>query len=64
MALNVITLLACAAMKFSAIIKIYKYRGLHEGHHFIMMAMEVHDAPRHDMDNFIGGVFVFSTIGD
>jgi hypothetical protein len=42
MALNVITLLAGAAMKFSAIIKICKYRGLHEGHHFIMMAMEVH----------------------
>jgi hypothetical protein len=27
--------------KFSAIIKIHKYKGLHEGHHFIVMAMEV-----------------------
>jgi hypothetical protein len=42
MALNVITLLACAAVKFNAIIKIHKYKGLHEGHHFILMAVEVH----------------------
>jgi hypothetical protein len=50
--------------KLNAITKIHKYEELHEGHHFIMMAMEVHNTPRHDMDNFIGGVFVFSTIGD
>jgi hypothetical protein len=34
-------------------IKICKYRGLHKGHHFIPMAMEVHDTPKHDMDRFI-----------
>jgi len=40
-------------VEFNAIIKIRKYGGLHEGHHFIPMAMEVHDAPRCDMDHFI-----------
>jgi hypothetical protein len=39
--------------KFGAIVKIRKYRELHEGHHFISMAMEVHDALGHDMDCFI-----------
>jgi hypothetical protein len=34
-----------AATKLSTITKIYKYKGLHEGHHFILMAMEVHSAP-------------------
>jgi hypothetical protein len=38
--------------KLSAITKIHKYRGLHEGHHFILMAMEVHDTLGHDMDGF------------
>jgi hypothetical protein len=42
-----------ATMKFSAIAKIRKYKGLYERHHFILMAMEVHDAPRCDMDCFI-----------
>jgi hypothetical protein len=42
MASNVIILLASAAIKFSAIFKIRKYKGLHEGHHFIMMVVEVH----------------------
>jgi hypothetical protein len=36
-----------------SIIKICKYRGLHEGHHFILMAMKVHCAPRCDMNCFI-----------
>jgi hypothetical protein len=40
-------------MKFHAIVKIHKYIRFHEGHHFILMAMEVHNAPRHDMDCFI-----------
>ncbi len=39
--------------ELSAIAKICKYKGLHEGHHFILMAMEVHSAPRCDMDCFI-----------
>jgi hypothetical protein len=40
-------------MKLSAIVKIRTYRKLHEGHHFIPIAMEVHDAPGRDMDCFI-----------
>jgi len=40
-------------MKLNVIVKIRKYRGLHEGHQFIPMAMEVHGAPRCDMDCFI-----------
>ncbi len=39
--------------KLSTIVKIYKYKGLHEGHHFILMTMEVHDAPGSDMNHFI-----------
>jgi hypothetical protein len=39
--------------KLSAIAKIHKYRRLHEGHHFILMAMEVHDTFEHDMDHLI-----------
>ncbi len=41
------------AVKLNAIAKICKYRGLHEKHHFILMAMEVHSAPECDMDCFI-----------
>jgi hypothetical protein len=40
-------------MKLSAIARIHKYRGFHEGHHFIPMALEVHGAPGRDMDRFI-----------
>jgi hypothetical protein len=53
MASNVISRLASAAAKLSTIAKICKYRRLHEGHHFIPMAMEVHNAFKHDMDHFI-----------
>jgi hypothetical protein len=42
-----------ATMKFNVIVKIRKYKGFHEGHHFNMMAMEVHNTPRCDMDRFI-----------
>jgi hypothetical protein len=41
------------AMELSTIAKIRKYRRLHEGHHFILMAMEVHGALERDMDCFI-----------
>jgi hypothetical protein len=34
-------------VELNAIAKIHKYRGLHEGHHFIPMAMEVHNAPKY-----------------
>ncbi len=50
---SVINQLVGVVMKFCTIVKICKYRGLHEGHHFNLMAMEVHDAPMHDMDHFI-----------
>jgi len=50
---NVINQPTGVVTKFSAIAKIHKYKGLHEGHHFILMAMEVHGALRHDMDCFI-----------
>jgi hypothetical protein len=40
-------------MELDAIVKIRKYKGLHEGHHFISMAMEVHGAFGRDMDRFI-----------
>jgi hypothetical protein len=39
-------------VKLNVIIKIHKYKKLHEGQHFILMAMEVHGAPMHDMDCF------------
>ncbi len=53
MASNVINQPTSVVAKFNGIIKIHKYRGLHEGQHFILMTMEVHGAHRHDMDCFI-----------
>jgi hypothetical protein len=50
---NVISQPASAVVELNAIAKIRKYIGFHEGHNFIPMAMEVHDAPRCDMDCFI-----------
>ncbi len=52
MALNVISQPIGATVKLSTIIKIRKYRGLHERHHFIRMVIEVHDTSKHDMDHF------------
>jgi hypothetical protein len=52
-ALSVISQPTSAIAKLSTIIKIRKYRELHEGHHFILMAMEVHRAPGCDMNCFI-----------
>jgi hypothetical protein len=46
---SVISRPTSAAVKLSAITKICKYRRLHEGHHFILMVMEVHSAPGRDM---------------
>ncbi len=64
-ALNVISWPIGVDTKLSAIAKICKYRGFHEGHHFILMAMAVHSASEHDMDRFIKEcVHLFSTIGD
>jgi hypothetical protein len=39
-----------AIAELSAIVKIHKYRGLHEVHHFYLMAMEVHNTLGHDID--------------
>jgi hypothetical protein len=61
-ATNFITQPINALAKFNVIAKIYKYRRFHERHHFIPMAMEVHNTPRHDMDCFIKELVVFFTI--
>jgi len=50
---NVINQLTNVVVEFSAITKICTYRRLHEGHHFISMAMEVHGTLGRDMDHFI-----------
>jgi hypothetical protein len=42
-----------AIAKLNTITKICKCRELKEGHHFIMMAMEVHHIFECDMDYFI-----------
>jgi hypothetical protein len=52
-ALSVTNRPTCAVTNFFAIVKIHKYKGLHEGHHFILMAMEVHNTLGQNMDNFI-----------
>jgi len=53
MAINVISQLACVVVELNSIVKIYKYKRFHEGHHFISMAMKVHDTLGCDMDHFI-----------
>jgi hypothetical protein len=53
MALNVISQLAGVTAKLNTIVKICKYKKLHEGDHFILMAMEVQCTPRCDMDHFM-----------
>jgi hypothetical protein len=53
MVMSVMNQLTCVVVELSAITKIRKYRRLHEGHHFILIAMEVHDTPMCDMDHFI-----------
>ncbi len=53
MALSVISRLVGVVVELNAIAKICKYKGFHEGHHFILMALEVHSAPGCDVDRFI-----------
>ncbi len=53
MALSVISQLIGVAVELNTIAKIWKYRRFHEGHHFILMAMEMHNTLKHDMDCFI-----------
>ncbi len=62
MAISVISQLTNVVAKFCAIVKICKYKGLHEGHHFILIAMDMHDAPGRDMDHFITECGRFSII--
>jgi len=52
-ALNVINRPTGVAMELNTIVKIRKYKGFHEEHHFIPIAMEVHGTPECDMDPFI-----------
>jgi hypothetical protein len=52
-ATSVISWPTSVVVKFSAIVKIHKYRRFHDGHHFISMTMEVHNAPWCYMDHFI-----------
>ncbi len=52
MATNVINWSTSAVVELNAITKIHKFKGLHEGHHFIQMDMEVHGTPKHDMHYF------------
>ncbi len=47
---SVIIQLAGVIAKHITIVKIHKYKRLHEGHYFILMAMKVHGAPGCDMD--------------
>jgi len=49
----IISQLVGAIAEHNAIVNIRKYRGLQEGHHFILFVMEVHSALGHDMNCFI-----------
>jgi hypothetical protein len=59
-ALSVISQPASAILELNVIAKIHKYRKFHEGHHFISMAMIVHNTLEHDMDPFIRECAFFS----
>jgi len=50
---NVINWLIGAAIELNTFSKISKYKRLHEGHHFIPTAMDMHGTCVHDMDHFI-----------
>jgi len=52
-AMSVISQLASATVELSTIANIRKYKRIHERHHFILIAMEVHNASKCDMDCFI-----------
>jgi hypothetical protein len=49
-AMNVISQPIGAIVKLSTIVKIRKYKGIHDRHHFIPMAMEVHGTFEHFHD--------------
>jgi hypothetical protein len=50
---NVISRSTSAIVKLSAIVKIHKYRRLHEKHHFTLMAVKMHNTLERDMDHFM-----------
>jgi hypothetical protein len=50
---SVIIQSASVITKLNAIAKICKYKSIHERHHFISMAMEVHCALKCDTNHFI-----------
>ncbi len=62
--LSVISRPASAIVKLGTIAKICKYKKLHERHHFILMAMEVHGALWHDWIVSSRNVFAFSMINN
>jgi len=53
MTMSVINQPISVTLELSTIAKICKYEMLHEGHHFILMVMEVHGTIGCDMDCFI-----------
>jgi hypothetical protein len=53
MVTNVISQLLSATTELSTIVKICKYKVFNEGHHFVSMATNMHDALQHDMNHFI-----------
>jgi hypothetical protein len=53
MASSVITQSIGVDAKLSAIAKFRNYKRLYDKHHFILMAMKMHNTPGHDMDHFI-----------
>jgi hypothetical protein len=64
MARSVISRSIGVIAELNTIIKIHKYKGLYEKHHFIRMAMEVRGAPRCDMDCFFRECVHFLHIGN
>jgi hypothetical protein len=53
---NVISRIVGVVTELNIIPNIRKYRRFHEGHHVILMTMEVHGAHKCDMDRFIRGM--------
>jgi hypothetical protein len=64
MASNVINQPIGATAKLIIVVKIRKYKGFHKVHHFILMALEVHNASQHHMDHFIKECGRLSMIDD
>jgi hypothetical protein len=48
---NVISWPTCATVELNTIVKMYKYKGLHEGHHFIQMVIVTDVTVRNQLSN-------------